>query len=129
MQVQRIQSTDSCRKPCFKAKFVNDVNGNFRRLWTAADKKENILKSWVRDFDGLPNHRLEILNIREPKLKNAWYAYDIFNHNTGKTKTFYSDFISEKSKLLQLLVGIGTDKEFFVEDEATALYKKLTDTK
>ena len=126
MQVQKIQSTDSSRKPCFKAKFVNDLNGNFRRMWQAADK--TIVGCYADSFENFSNHKLEITNVRNISVVSSNFAYDIFNHNTGKNCTVYLGLPAENDKTLyNLICEIMDHKDIFEEDNISKIYNKIAD--
>lgn len=134
MQVQSIQTTNNCRKPCFKAYFVNDVNGNFRHLWKTATK-DNYLEQMIKIFANKhTNHGLEITGVRDgfSKVNSGHDAatvfgtfYDVFNHFTGKYTEYFINR-NNREKLFNLLSCIEKDKEIFKNDSSAGSYRYLT---
>ena len=134
MQVQSIQTTNNCRKPCFKAHFVNDVAGNFRKLWENAyiDKKLDLkIESFASKHLG---HSLEITGIRDgySKVNSGHDAatvfgsfYSVFNHFTGKFTEYFVNG-SDRARLFNLLSSIENDKAIFENDSTAKIYRYLT---
>ena len=134
MQVQSIQTTDNCRKPCFKAYLVNDAAGNFRNLWETANKG-TYLDQKIKGFANLlPNHGLEITKVRDgySRVNSGHDAatvfgnfYKVFNHFTGKFAEYFVSCL-DSQKLFNLLGRIENDRELFKNDPATKSYRYLT---
>ena len=83
MQVQSIQTTDNCRKPCFNAKFIDDYHGYIRTACNKANVTKNLKKN-IKTFSNLfPKTKLEIINIEKTRVMSN-YMYNIYNHTTGK---------------------------------------------
>ena len=126
MQVQSIQTTNNCRKPCFKAYFVNDAKGIFNNLWIKSEKTPEILQK-MNDFANVkPDHALEILSSIH---SNYYYTYEIINHFTGKYSEINIERINllPKSKHLCLLIDkLSKDRGFFQEATFSKVYRTLT---
>ena len=125
MNVQKIQSTNNfC--PSFGATFVKDSQGYLRRVWNSAEKND-FLRMQIREFtDKLPNHKLEIVNYNQLTIKPACYAYDIFNHNTGKTeKVCIGRDITNEGALSYILYELLVHIDIFKYDSISELYNKL----
>lgn len=124
MQVQSIQTTNNCRKHCFKAYFVNDSKGIFNRLWENSSKTPEV-RDQIKLLTSKKNHPLEIVSVE--KCPDADF-YKILNRFTGKhTGCYVMDSI--KTALYSILKCVNNDEGFFEEynfDELSKLYRCLT---
>ena len=122
MKIQQIQTSNN---NSFKAKFILDNNGHFRKLWQDA-VLDMELANMINDFaKHNKKHSLEITDVffNENK-KNT--SYTIFNHRNGFGLTletynspgFVLHEILEKISKSQLLTNKNS--------RTTSLYKKLT---
>ena len=134
MRVQSIQTTNDCRKPCFKAHFVNDAAGNFRKLWETASIDKNLdlkIESFASKHLG---HSLEITGVRDgySKVNSGHDAatvfgsfYGVFNHFTGKFAEYFVNGYACEC-LFNLLSSIENDKGIFEDDSTAKIYQYLT---
>ena len=137
MQVQSIQAnqtTNNCRKPCFKAHFVNDVNGNFRHLWETSNK-DKVLEQKIEAFASkYKEHALEIIGVKDGSayVGSGWDRqqvfgryYKLFNHFNGK---FFEYFVNslDNARLFNLLNNIEKDDRIFTNDYTAKPYRYLT---
>lgn len=133
--IQANQTTNNCRKPCFKAQFVYDNAGYFRRLWEDA-RKDTALKQKIDEFVCKhENHKLEITGKRD-----GWSRinsntldeetvpgtfYDIFNRYTGKFTQYFAAG-PNRNNLFNLLCRIENDEGIFENNFITEAYQSLT---
>jgi len=132
MQVQSIQAnqtTNNCRKPCFKAYFVNDAKGYFNNLWYHSPKTAEAKAEISAFTNNHKNHKLEIVNIE--KDNEDYLYYHIFNHHTGKF-TVYNKRKNESitEVLYKILKKLNGKEEDFFEDykhyNMSSAYRALT---
>lgn len=137
MKIQPIQKNSKNQN--FKAKFINDVNGNFRRLWDVAPATDTFAKQVEKFTNTNKHHVLEITEIK-PDLEmdnyGKWQSgtrFSIYNHTNGKISKYFQAAISAKTwsgSLLFILESLMKEKSFFSEDDKKSkLYKQLTTTK
>ncbi len=134
MQVQSIQTTNNCRKPCFKAYFVNDAAGNFRNLWITArvDKKlEQKIESFASKYK---KHGLEIIGVNNrtgyvgtghDRAPVPGTDYMLFNHYNGQTSEYFIASLATE-RLAFLLDNINKDEKLFRDDYTAKPYRYLT---
>ncbi len=124
MQVQSIQATNNCRKPCFKAYFVNDSQGIFNSLWEYSSKTPEV-RDQIRLLVSKKNHPLEIVSVEH---RPDTDFYRILNRFTGKyAGCSVKDGITRA--LYSVLKCVNNDIGFFEEynfDEMSKLYRCLT---
>jgi len=120
MQVQAIeanQTTNNCRKPCFKAKFIEDYNGYIHTACNKANVTKNLKKN-IKTFSELfPQTQLEILDVLKNEITSG-YMYYIYNHATGKAQYMGLQYdIKHKNaldKLLsKLIIKMKNENDFF----------------
>lgn len=144
MKIQPIQNNSNNQN--FKAKFINDVNGNFRRLWDVAPATDTFAKQVEKFTNTNKHHVLEITEIK-PDLEmdnyGKWQSgtrFSIYNHTNGKISEYFQAAIfaenrsgallTWKGSLLFILESLMKEKSFFSEDDKKSkLYKQLTTTK
>ena len=138
MNVQAIQTTNNCRKPCFKAQFEYDNAGYFRRLWEAARKDDALIQKMNEFAHEHEGHKLEITGIRdgwsrvnrdsldEETVSGTFYS--IFNRYTGKFTQYFSAG-PDRQKLYNLLCRIEKDEGIFENNFITEAYQSLTGQK
>ncbi len=133
MQVQSIQTTNNCRKPCFKAQFVNDPQGYFRTMWSKATKN-NALKDEIKKFASKNTHNIEIIGVKDgwndvgsglDKSRVFGSFYKLFNHYNGKFSEYFVSS-SDNARLFNLLNLINKDHNIFNDDYASDSYRYLT---
>lgn len=108
MQVQSIQITNDCQKPCFKAKFIEDYNGYISRVCNNAKMTKALKRNMDIFSKKFPKTQLEILNVEQNKM-TAGYVYDVYNHSTGKIKHIFAPKdIENKYTLNKLLTKLNT---------------------
>lgn len=123
MRIQTIQSTNN-NKTNFKARFINDKNGNFLRFWNDALKSRDLLSKAKNFSDVHPYDVLEIIGLNETDA--AVKSYDVFNHNTGVTSSYKTKATTPKNKVLEFLLdSIDDDKNIFNNDFSTMMYNLL----
>ena len=120
MQVQSIranQTTNNCRKPCFKAYFKQDAKGLFNTLWANA-AKDTGLELEIKKLAKKPNHSLELIDLHDTGVKNHCY-YTVLNLFNGKVKEYntakYS--CSNYFSLYSLIRQINEDEKLFDDDK------------
>ena len=124
MRIQTIQSTNNNNKTDFKARFINDKNGNFIRLWDDAWKSADLFNKAKEFRNGLPADSLEILSIKNLDLLTS--GYEVLNHNTGKKSLYKISDNSPKYGVLGYLIDlIHSDKTLFEKDFSTNIYNFL----
>lgn len=134
MQVQSIQTTNNCRRPCFKAYFVNDAAGNFRKLWTTAIIDKNLEQKIESFASRHMKHGLEIIGAHDrfgyvgsglDKDYVPGTDYTLFNHYNGQISEYFIASISSE-KLSSLLDNIDKDEKLFGSDFTAKPYRYLT---
>ena len=122
MKIQPIQSTNNINH---KAKFINDKNGNFRKLWqnSVLDME---LASMIDNFaKNNKKHSLEITDVLYNE-KRRTTTYTIFNHKNGFGLTVETNQ-SPGFILHKILEKISESQLFSDKNSRTArLYQKLT---
>lgn len=120
MQVQSIQAnqtTNNCRKPCFKAQFKQDAKGLFNTLWANATKDTG-LELEIEKLAKKPNHSLELIDSHDIGVKNNCY-YKVLNLFNGKVKEYntakYS--LTNHYSLYSLIRQINEDEKLFDDDK------------
>ena len=130
MQVQSIQSTN-INNNSFKATFVNDANGNFRRVWHQQVKFSDNFKNQVYNFtQNKVGHKLEIIHLTEDKAGSI-LGFTFFNHRTGE-KAYFANKINESHNILSNFFNdiFGeTFETIFWELQNAELFQKLTGQK
>jgi len=124
MQVQSIQTTNDCRKPCFKARFVNDSKNILARIWNSSimtNKLENDIDIFVKKH---PEHSLEIISADGAKFSLVYYT--ILNQYTGKVCQYLCEDIPIKDTLSFLLEKINKDEDLFENNQKSKSYRILT---
>ena len=129
MKVQSIQTTNNCRKPCFKAYFVNDAKGYFNNLWYHSEKTSSVRAEMFALIRHHENHKLEIMDVE--KDADNYLHYHIFNHHTGKY-TVYNK--APKVCIAEVFRNIlknlnDNEKDFFEDykhDDISMAYRALT---
>lgn len=120
MQVQSIQTTSNCRKPCFKAYFINDAKGKFRDICKHAEQTQELKDQIAELASNHKQHKLEIDYYVD-------YYYRIFNHYTMKYKVIEFPENQRNSGILySILKRINEDKSFFEDDSFSKSYRLLT---
>ena len=125
MKVQNIQSTNNINH---KAKFINDNNGYFRKLWQDAVldiQLANMIDNFAKKNK---SHSLEITDVFFNNKKDC-STYTIFNHRNGfelrvdsyNPSGFVLHEILESISQSQLLTGKNS--------RTASLYQKLTGQK
>jgi hypothetical protein len=122
MKIQPVQSTNNINH---KAKFINDRNGNFRRLWQDS-VLDTELPSMIDNFaKNNKKHSLEITDVLYNE-KRRTTTYTIFNHKNGFGLTVETNQ-SPGFILHKILEKISESQLFSDKNSRTArLYQKLT---
>ena len=129
MQVQSIQTTNDCRKPCFKAYFANDVKGTFNNLWYHSEKTSRVRAEMYALTRHHENHILEIMDV--VKDSDDYLHYHIFNHHTGKYTVYNkAPNVCIAEVFCNILKKLNdNEKDFFEDykhDNISAAYRALT---
>ena len=129
MFILPIQATQNSKRTNFKARFVNDAEGNFRKLWLAAAKTKD-LEDKARYFRNThPNDCLEIIGARPNTVIDM--EYEVFNHSNGEKSSYITKPNMPFYKTLEFILdSIRADKYLFNKEYAPArIYKLLTSAK
>ena len=121
----KIQALNNNYNTDFKAKFINDNNGYFRKLWrdSVLDME---LASMIDSFAKQnKKHSLEITDVLYNQ-KRKTTSYTIFNHRNGFGLTV--DSVNSPGFVLhEILEKISKSQLFSEKNSRTAsLFKKLT---
>ena len=137
MQVQSVQATNNCHKPCFKAYF--EANRHLKGLWEDARKTQELYKQIKKLTSQNKNHKLEIINC-----ESGWQdghfgnSYKVLNHYTNYMSEYFivsenlrkKDFENYRKKnLFFILKCVNEDKNLFKEEplsEADKMFRLLT---
>lgn len=125
MQVQPITDVNLKQtNTSFNARFIDDKNGYFRKLWQDALVNSDFNKVVDRFYYSNKNHVLEITNIEENGTKIT-----VFNHRNGYEKICkVHDFVN--LKLQELMDRLMLSNHLFTEGSMSAkIYQKLTGQK
>lgn len=127
MQVQPIQSivSNNRKSNCsFNARFINDTNGYFRRLWQDAYAAGSFHDTVNRFYNSYAGHSLEITKVSKGETE-----FTVFNHRNGYEKVCELK-TGAQTKLEELIEQILDSKNLFTENSKLAKsYQKLTGQK
>ena len=122
MKIQRIQTNNN---NSFQAKFINDRNGNFRKIWKAAVLDIELANMIDKFAKNNKSHSLEITDVTFNN-KKMCNTYTIFNHRNGFGLTIDS-YNSPGFVLQEMLEKISQSQLLTDKNSRTAtLYQKLT---
>ena len=122
MKIQRIESSNSINH---KAKFINDKNGYFRKLWQDAVLDVELAEMIDKFSKKNKKHSIEIIDASyNNNTKN--FTYNLFNHFNGFGITIESHNI-RGFVLHEILEKIFNSQLLTEKNSRTAtLYQKLT---
>lgn len=122
--IVQVHSVNLNNNNTFKAKFINDNNGYFRKLWMESSINSKLGDAIDYFSKNNADHTLEITDCSVDRT-----LFTVFNHKNGYSRVFKVTFSANK-KLQDLLEQINNSSMF--EDKysrVAKMYQKLTGQK